>query len=108
MWGPNHTHFPNPLDYAQLRHFSPPTLMVLTVGHDHTPQPTPMFSSTLNLHLKYYAPPVGANLLVKGSLIINVFIKHLIHPIQILVIISIHYLSLLPPCPHQLGHGFQH
>ncbi len=28
--------FPNPLDHAQLGHFSPPTLMIPIIGHDHT------------------------------------------------------------------------
>jgi hypothetical protein len=29
--------FLNPLNYAQFRHFSLPTLLVPIVGHDHTP-----------------------------------------------------------------------
>jgi hypothetical protein len=34
--------FPNPIDHAQLKYFPPPTLLVHTIGHDHTPQPTPI------------------------------------------------------------------
>jgi len=37
--------FPNPIDHAQLGHFSPPTFLVPIVGIDHTPQPTPISST---------------------------------------------------------------
>jgi hypothetical protein len=37
--------FPNPFDHTQLGHFPPPILLVPTVGHDHTSQPIPIFST---------------------------------------------------------------
>jgi hypothetical protein len=37
--------FPNPFDHAHIGHFSPSILFVPIVGHDHTPQPTPIFST---------------------------------------------------------------
>ncbi len=36
---------PNPFNHAQLRHFPPPILLVPTISHDHTPQPTPISST---------------------------------------------------------------
>jgi len=44
--------FPNPFDHAQLRHFPPPTRLVPIVGHDHTPQPTPISSTHPQLPFK--------------------------------------------------------
>jgi hypothetical protein len=37
--------FPNPFNHVQLGHFSPPTLLVPTIGHDHTP---PTYSHFFN------------------------------------------------------------
>jgi hypothetical protein len=58
--------FPNPLNHAQLKHFPPPILLVLTIGHNHTPHLPPFFQQAFNLHLKSCAPCVGANLITKG------------------------------------------
>ncbi len=48
--------FPNPFTRAQLGHFSPPTLLVLTVDHDHTPQPILISSTCPQLSLKVLCP----------------------------------------------------
>jgi hypothetical protein len=51
--------FPNPLDHAQLRHFSPPILLVPTIGLDHTPQPTLISSTCLQPPPKILCPTHG-------------------------------------------------
>ncbi len=51
--------FPNPLEHAQLGHFSPPILLVPTIGHDHTPQPTLISSTHLQLPPKVLCPTYG-------------------------------------------------
>ncbi len=64
--GPRIYTFLNPFDHAQVRHFPPPILLVPTVGHHQTPEPTSIFQHTFNFHLKSFAPHVDANLLVEG------------------------------------------
>ncbi len=54
--------FPNPFDHAQLEHFSPLTLLAMIIP----PNLPPFLQHTFNLHLKFYAPVVGTNLLVEG------------------------------------------
>jgi hypothetical protein len=51
--------FPNPFNHAQLRHFSLPTLFVPTIGHDHTPQPTPISSTRVQPPPKVLCPTYG-------------------------------------------------
>jgi hypothetical protein len=51
--------FPNPFNHAQLRHFSPPFLLVPIVGHDHTPQPTPISLTCLQPPSKVLCPTCG-------------------------------------------------
>jgi hypothetical protein len=58
--------FPNPIDHAQLGYFSPPTLLVPTVGHDHTPNLPLYLQHVFNFHLKSFAPFVNVNLLIEG------------------------------------------
>jgi hypothetical protein len=48
--------FPNPFDHAQLGHFPPPILLVLTNGFDHNPQSPPIFSTRLQPPLKVSCP----------------------------------------------------
>jgi hypothetical protein len=48
--------FPNPFDHTQLGHFPLPTLLVPIVGHDHTPQPTPISSTHPQLPPKVLCP----------------------------------------------------
>jgi hypothetical protein len=52
-------HFPNPFDHAHLKHFSPTTLLVLTIGHDHTPRTTPISSTQLQPPPKVLCPTYG-------------------------------------------------
>jgi hypothetical protein len=58
--------FPNPLNHAQLGHFSLFILFVPIVGHDHTPILPPFLQHALNLHLKFCAPPMGVILQIEG------------------------------------------
>jgi hypothetical protein len=51
--------FTNPLDHAQLGHFSPPILLVPILGHAHTPQPTPISSTCFQLPPKVLCPTCG-------------------------------------------------
>jgi hypothetical protein len=51
--------FLNSLDHAQLKHFPVPTLLVLRVGHDHTPQPTPISSTCPQPPPKILCPTHG-------------------------------------------------
>jgi hypothetical protein len=88
--------FPNPFDYAQLKHFPLPILLVLIVGYDHYPNPPPFLQHTFNFHLKSCVPPMGVNLPVKGKFIISIPVKHIIHPIQTFMIILAQYLPLFP------------
>ncbi len=88
--------FPNPLDHAHLGHFPLPTLLIPTIGLDHTPNLPPFLQHAFNLPLKSRVPLVGANLLFEGQLIISVPIIRLIYPIQTLVIILTRFLPLLP------------
>jgi hypothetical protein len=54
--------FQNPLNHAQLKHFSFPTLLVPIVGHDHTPQHAPIFSTRFQLPPKVLWPTYGRQL----------------------------------------------
>jgi len=58
--------FSNPFDHAQLGHFPLATLLVLTVGHDHTPQPTPIFSTCHQLPPKFLCPICGRQFTNQG------------------------------------------
>jgi hypothetical protein len=58
--------FLNPFDHAHLGHFSPPTLLVFIGGHDHTPQPTPIFSTCLQLPHKVLCPNYGRQYFNQG------------------------------------------
>jgi hypothetical protein len=49
-------YFPNPFNHAQLKHFPPPILLVPTIGHVHSPQPTPIFSTCLQPPLEVLCP----------------------------------------------------
>jgi len=51
--------FPNPLDHAQLGHFPLPTLLVPIISFDHTPQPTPIFSTHPQPLFKISCPNYG-------------------------------------------------
>jgi hypothetical protein len=51
--------FLNPFDHAPLRHFPPPTLLVLIVDYDHTSQPTPIFSTCFQPPPKVLCPTCG-------------------------------------------------
>jgi hypothetical protein len=51
--------FLNPLNHAQLGHFSAFTLLVPTIGHDHTPQPTCIFSTHPQSPPKVLCPDCG-------------------------------------------------
>jgi hypothetical protein len=51
--------FPNSLNHAQVGHFSLRILLVLTVGHDHTPQPTPISLTHLQPPPKVLCPNYG-------------------------------------------------
>ncbi len=51
--------FLNPFNHAQLGHLPPPTLLVPLVGHDHTPQPTLISSTCLQLPPKLLCPTYG-------------------------------------------------
>jgi hypothetical protein len=51
--------FPNPLNHAQLGHFFPPTLLVPITIHDHSPQPTPIFSTCFQHPPKTLCPTYG-------------------------------------------------
>jgi hypothetical protein len=59
MRGPKPYTFPNSFNHAQLEHFPPPTLLVPTVGLDHTPQPTPISSTCLQPPPKVLCPTCG-------------------------------------------------
>jgi hypothetical protein len=48
--------FPNPLNHAQLGHFPPPTLLIPTIGYDHTHNLPPFLQHAFNLHLKFCVP----------------------------------------------------
>jgi hypothetical protein len=48
--------FLNPFDHTHLGHFSPPILLVHIIGHDYTPQPTPISSTCLQPPLKVLYP----------------------------------------------------
>ncbi len=63
MKGPNLT---LSQDHAQLRHFPLPTLLVLIVGFDYTPQPIPIFSTCPQPPPKIFCPIIDANLIVEG------------------------------------------
>jgi hypothetical protein len=58
--------FPNPFNHAQLEHFPPPTLLVLIVDHDHTPQPTPISSTCLQPPLKVLCPTFEHQFINRG------------------------------------------
>jgi hypothetical protein len=91
--------FLNPLDHVQLEHSPPPPFYWSLHWPWSYPPPTNLphfFQHTFNLHLKSCVPLMGANLLVEGYFIINFFVRHLIHPIQTLVIILAQYPPLLP------------
>jgi hypothetical protein len=64
--GPQLYTLPNPINHAQLGPFSPPTLLVPTIGHDHTPDLPLFFQHAFNFHLKSFAPFVNANLLIES------------------------------------------
>jgi hypothetical protein len=64
--GPQPYSFPNPFDHAQLGHFSLPILLVLTIGHDHTPQPTPIFSTHSQPPPKVFSPTCGCQFITRG------------------------------------------
>jgi hypothetical protein len=74
--------FPNPFDHAQLRHFSSPTILVLTIGHDHTP-----ISTRPQLPPKVLCPTCEHQFINRRLVRHNVPIKHPIYPIQTFVII---------------------
>jgi hypothetical protein len=71
--------FPNPLNHAHVGPFSPSTLPALLVAHAQTLNLPSFPQHICNFHLKFFAPLVGANLLVEGLFVINVPIKHPIH-----------------------------
>jgi hypothetical protein len=58
--------FPNFLDHAQLKHFPLPTLLVLTTGLDHTPQPTPISSTRPQPPPKVSCPTYGHQFTSRG------------------------------------------
>jgi len=58
--------FPNPFDHAQIKHFPPPILLVLIIGHDHTSQPTPIFSTRLQFPPKILCLTYGCQFINQG------------------------------------------
>jgi hypothetical protein len=96
-------HFPKPPQSCITRIFFPSHSIGLQLAMIIPPNLPPFLQHTFNLHLESYVPLVGANLLIEGQLIINIPIRHLIHPMQTLVIILAQHLRLLPLHLHQLG-----
>jgi hypothetical protein len=60
--GPQLYIFLTPFDHAQVGHFPLPTLLVLTVGHDQTPQPTPIFSIDFQFPTKVFCHACGCHI----------------------------------------------
>jgi hypothetical protein len=57
--GPQFYTFSNPFDHAQLWHFFPPILLILTISFNHTPQPTPISRTCLQPPPKVSCPTYG-------------------------------------------------
>jgi len=64
--GPQPYTFPNPLDHAHVKHFPFPILLVLTIGHDQNPQPTPIFSTHSQVPPKVFCPTYGCQFISQG------------------------------------------
>ncbi len=64
--GPQLYTFPKPLNNAQLGHLPPPILLTFTIGHDHTPQPTPISSTHPQPPLKVLCPTYGRQFTIWG------------------------------------------
>ncbi len=58
--------FPNPFDHAHVGPFPPFTLPTFPIAHDQTPNLALSHQHVCNLHLIFFAPPIGVNLLIEG------------------------------------------
>jgi hypothetical protein len=100
--------FPNPLDHAHLWHLSPLIILVHTIGHDHTPQPTPIFSTHFQPPPKVLCPTFGRQFtsqrLTRHYYFCQTSNSSNLNPYDHLGSIP----SIVLPCLHKLGHGFHH